>query len=235
MERYAGINCYFSASVPLADSRLQIIASHGVEMKNKLSKEALSLRKLRELIGMNRKEAGIKLGVSFKAIEKFENGRAKLSPTRVSEILRGYNIPHEEFESILNGKIDELKKKYQPKQKKVIEHNQLRRSYQRLVTKDVLTLIALRKLRFLSQYQASKRCGYSKCAIGHIESGRIELPPERIEHVVKSYGFTIQDFNHHKNSDQFITDIQDECIKVIRLLSEEKLKAVFPLLKSFRS
>jgi transcriptional regulator with XRE-family HTH domain len=149
--------------------------------------------------------------------------------------LNGYTVPFEDFESILNGRFDSIRLKYKPKRKKIIENNKLRRSYKRQVTKDVLTLIALRRLKSLTQYGASKRCGYAGCTMGHIENGRIELPAKRIDHIVKSYGFTMEDFNHHKNSDVFVTDIQDECIKVIRVLSEEKLKVVFPLLKSFRN
>ncbi len=204
-------------------------------MQNKISNEALSLRKLRELNGLDRKQAAIKLGVSHKTIEKFENGRSQLSPSKVSEILRGYAVPVEDFEHILNGRTDAIRQKYEPKKIKIIENNRLRRSYKREVTKDVQTLTALRKLKFLDQYTASLKCGYARCTIGHIENGRIELPANRIEHIVKCYGFTMTDFYHHKSSEVFVTDIQDECINIIRTMSEEKLKAVHPLLKTFRN
>ena len=204
-------------------------------MQTHVSNEALSLRKLRELSGLDRKQAGIKLGVSHKTVEKFENGRSQLSPTKVGEILRGYDVPQEDFEHVLNGRFDAIREKYAPKRVKIIEHKQLRRSYKRDISKDVLTLIALRRLKSLTQCEAALKCGYARCTMGHIENGRIELPAKRIEHIVKTYGFTMADFNYHKNSEAFVTDIQDECIKVIRALSEEKLKAVFPLLKSFRN
>ena len=204
-------------------------------MQKQIANEALALRKVREILGLDRKQAGMKLSVSYKTVEKFENGRSQLSPTKVGEILRGYEVPQQDYLDILAGRFDSIREKYAPKRIKIIEHNRLRRSYKREVTKDVLTLIALRKLRGFAQQTASLKCGYARCTMGHIENGRIELPPKRIEHIVKSYGFAMSDFNHHKGSEVFVTDIQDECIKVIRGLPEEKLKAVFPLLKTFHN
>jgi len=91
-------------------------------MQTHVSNEALSLRKLRELSGLDRKQAGIKLGVSHKTIEKFENGRSQLSPTKVGEILRGYDVPQDDFEHVLNGRFDAIREKYAPKRMKIIEH-----------------------------------------------------------------------------------------------------------------
>ena len=82
----------------------------------------------------------------------------------------------------------------------------------------------------MSQYRASFVCSYSRTAIGHIENGRIELHKARIAHIVKSYGFTIEDFEYHMKSDVLVTDIQDERISIIKGLCEKNLKAVHPLL-----
>ena len=51
-----------------------------VQNENKI--EGLTLKKLRELKSLNRKEAGTLLDVSFKTVEKFENG-SDLSPKLV--------------------------------------------------------------------------------------------------------------------------------------------------------
>ena len=204
-------------------------------MQRQIANEALALRKVREVLGLDRKQAGMKLSVSHKTIEKFENGRSQLSPTKVGDILRGYDFTQKDFDDILAGRFDAIREKYAPKRMKIIEHNHLRRSYRREITKDVQTLVTLRRLRRFTQQEASLKCGYARCTMGHIENGRIELPSKRIEHIVKSYGFTMAEFNHHRSSEAFVTDIQDECIKVIRALSEERLKAVFPLLKTFHS
>ncbi len=92
----------------------------------------------------------------------------------------------------------------------------------------------LRKLKNLSQRQASHLCGYHKTAICFIENGRVELYRDKIAHVVKSYGFTMKDFEYHMKSEKFVTDIQDECISIIKALCEDKLKAVHPLLLTFK-
>lgn len=197
-----------------------------------ISEDALALKRVREFKEMSRKQAAILLGTSYKSVEKFENGRTTLSPTRIEQILTAYDTNYAEFVAIREGKDLSILKK--PRQKpKVIENNHLRRNYKKIITKEVKTLVVLRRLRGINQYEASNLCGYSKATIGHIENGRIELPEKRIRHIIQSYGFTIKQFIMHKNSDVFVTDIQDECIKIIQKLSIEKLNAVHPLLKSF--
>jgi hypothetical protein len=44
----------------------------------------------------------------------------------------------------------------------------------------------------------------------------------------------MKDYEYHLKSDTFVTDIQDDCINIIKKLSEEKLKAVYPLLQTFK-
>ena len=94
---------------------------------------------------------------------------------------------------------------------------------------------ALRTLKNLSQYKASFICGYDKSAIGHIENGRLGLPKARIAHIVGSYGFTMEDFEYHMRAEILVTEVQDECISIIRGLCEKNLKAVHPLLLNFKA
>ena len=47
-------------------------------MNEKITNEALAIRKLREIRGFNRKQAGILLEKSHKTIECFENGRGEV-------------------------------------------------------------------------------------------------------------------------------------------------------------
>ncbi len=72
--------------------------------------------------------------------------------------------------------------------------NSDRRSYQKIVTKECKVLRSLRRIKKISQDQASAMCGYSRPTIGHIENGRIELSEERLRHIVKSYGYKYSDF-----------------------------------------
>jgi DNA-binding XRE family transcriptional regulator len=59
--------------------------------------------------------------------------------------------------------------------RRVLTNND-RCSYQRIITKEVRVLKALRRMEKLSQDQASSICGYSISTISHIENGRIEIP-----------------------------------------------------------
>ncbi|MBC7713972.1 MAG: helix-turn-helix domain-containing protein [Rhizobacter sp.] len=77
--------------------------------------------------------------------------------------------------------------------KKVLR-NLDRRSYQKIVTKEVKALRALRSLKKNSQDEASKLCGYSRPTFGHIENGRITVNADRINHIIMSFGFKMQEF-----------------------------------------
>lgn len=197
--------------------------------------ETLALRKMREILNLDRKQAAILVEKNAKQLEKIENGFVELSPALISQFIKKYGFSIANFELLVDGKVEQVKKNLSPKAKKVIENNCLRRSYKKNVTREAKTLKVLRKLRGISQYQASFLCKYHKTAIGHIENGRIELHISRIQHIVKSYGYTMKDFEYHIKSDRFVTDIQEECMEIIRSLSEEKLKAVYPLLSTFKN
>ena len=199
-----------------------------------VSKEVLALRKMRELRGVSRREAALKMGVSSSLIEQIENGRVNLSKERIVQFRFIYEFSEKEFYNICEGKVARIKKEICSKGVKVIENNKVRRSYKKVITKEVKSLIVLRKLKGLSQDKASSLCGYPRSSIGHIENGRVELCEKRIKHIVESYSYKMSDFHYHMKSEQFVTDIQDECIFIIKKLSEEKLKAVYPLLKTFQ-
>ena len=146
--------------------------------------------------------------------------------------MTSYGFKKEDLALCISGKAKVVVKKYSIDKSKarVVENNNLRRSYKKLITKDCETLRVLRLLKGLTQDEASSICGYSRPTIGHIENGRIELSLERIKQIVKAYGFKMKDFDHHRASESFVTDIQEECIQFIKKLSEEKLKTVQSLL-----
>ncbi len=202
-------------------------------MNNDIVKTALAIKKLREIKGLNRKAASVLLEIGHKSIERIENCRAPLNEERIVKYVSRYGFTMDDFNLCLNGHVTQVRDKYSPEKPKVIENNILRRSYKRIVTKEVKTLQVLRRLKRLTQHKASVYCGYHRSAIGHIENGRIELTPKKVKHIVESFGYTMADFEYHFKSDQFITDIQENCINIIRALSEEKLKAVYPLLQTF--
>lgn len=64
---------------------------------------AKAIRKARDLKGLSRKELGEKLNVTYKAIEKIENARDKLSEPRLQKIIKAIGISYEEFLKIKRG------------------------------------------------------------------------------------------------------------------------------------
>jgi transcriptional regulator with XRE-family HTH domain len=107
-----------------------------------------------------------------------------------------------------------------------------RRHYQKIITKEVRVLKNFRKMRNLSQDEASSLCGYSRATIGHIENGRIELNKERIGHISMCYGFTYSDFEKHFG----ITNLREEsieyCSRNLKSLSDEKLNLIRTMIDS---
>ena len=123
----------------------------GMSNKERVTKShATALKKARILKSLSRKDLAKKLGVSYKAIEKIENGRDKLSEERLQNILKAIGITQEEFLKIKRGK----KITKAEREKKVVTNSD-RRSYRKLITKESQVLKSLRRLKDISQDQAS--------------------------------------------------------------------------------
>lgn len=200
----------------------------GMSNKERVTKShATALRKARILKFMSRKDLAKKLNVSYKAIEKIENGRDKLSEERLQNIINAIGITYEEFLKIKRGK-----KITKAERVKNVITNIDRRSYRKLITKESKVLKSLRRLKDISQDQASALCGYSRPTIGHIENGRITLDKERIVHIVTCYGFTYLDFERSYHKEKLRDEIIDLCFSKIKKLSDEKLAIVWGMIES---
>lgn len=180
-----------------------------------------ALRLAREGKGITREKLGESLGISYKAIEKIENGRLPLTYERKEAILKALGMDQKELKRIKKHWVVIPKKR----EKTVISNSQ-RRSYRRIITKEVRILIHLRKLKKLTQDKASKICGYSRPTIGHIENGRIEIPQDRIRHIVLSYGFPYSKFEELMKEEVLRDEILELCFEKMRILPEDKLKLV---------
>ena len=202
-------------------------------MGNERKIDAFTLRKLREIRGLSRKEVAVLLDIGHKSVEKFENGRTILKKPRIEQTVRAYGFTYEDFLLCREGKGKQIQQRFCHKRKKTIKRRD--RFLKKVITKEARVLRMLRKLKNISQYKASFICGYHKGAIGYIENGRIQLSQLRIQHIVQSYGFTMEDFERHMKADVLVTEIQDECISIIKSLSEKNLKVVQPLLLNFKS
>jgi transcriptional regulator with XRE-family HTH domain len=198
-----------------------------ITRKIKLAADVKAVRRARELSGVSRNELGSKLGISNKTIEKIENGRMNLTDERLLEILDTLNLNTSDLIRIKKGK-GLLK----PKRELIVSSKALRRSYKKIITKECRVLKSMRREKGFSQDQASLLCGYARSAIGHIENGRIEVLKERIEHIMKSYGFSYEEFENNLSKEEFRDQVIDTCIDKINRLDNSKLSIVKNLLGS---
>lgn len=198
-------------------------------LKNKINlSHAKALRRAREMLKVSRENLAQALKVSFKTIEKLENGRSQIDEERINSILTALNLSREAYEKIRKGKgIGLLRRK-----KKVLINGQ-RRSYQKVISKEVRVLKIMRQMQKYSQDQASALCGYSRPTIGHIENGRIELPKSRIRHIVLSYGLEMNQFYILMKEEILRDELLQSCFEKMNQLTEDKLKLVNSLLLSF--
>jgi transcriptional regulator with XRE-family HTH domain len=186
-----------------------------------------AIRLLREEKEITRDELANTLGVSYKAIEKFENGRLALSQDKREKLFKVLGLNEKELRRIKKHWV------VVPKRTKTVFENCQRRSYQKVITKEVRILTLLRKRKKLTQDKASALCGYSRPSIGHIENGRIEITSERIRHIASSYGFSLEEFENLMGEEIIREDLLLECHERLDILSEEKLKLMHAMLKSF--
>src|SRR5690606_22000837 len=129
---------------------------------------AKALKRARELMKVTRVEMARRLNLSLEAIKKYEKGGSVLDEKKIQKYLKALYLTDEDYQKIKRGKGISRNRK-----KKTVFTNQERRSYQRIITKEVRVLKILRQMKNLSQDQASSVCGYSRPSIGHIENGRI--------------------------------------------------------------
>jgi transcriptional regulator with XRE-family HTH domain len=148
-----------------------------------------------------------------------------LTDDKIKGVLNALGISSEEFLRAKKGR--EL---FPKKRERLVTENAHRRSYKKVIIKEVQVLKTLRKMKGISQDQASALCGYSRPSIGHIENGRIELDQDRITHIVVSYGFEMSEFQRLMSEEVLRDEILERCLSKMIRLSEEKLKVIQSLL-----
>lgn len=189
---------------------------------------AKTLRRAREQLKVTKVELARKLKVSVKTIDRIENGEGPLTESKINEVLSSLGISVEEFLKVKKGRGP-----FRKKRERLVTENALRRSYKKVITKEVQVLKTLRKMKGISQDQASSLCGYSRPSIGHIENGRIELDQDRITHVVSCYGVQLSEFHRLMGEEVLRDEVLDKCLSKMMGLSEEKLKLIQALLQTF--
>lgn len=192
----------------------------------------LALRELRIAKGWSLAQAAGPLGIKSKGLGHIENGRVGLTDERVREILEKWSLTYFDFIRAKKMVKDGIRNKPRRVMVRTVLTNKDRRSYQKIITKEVRVLKVLRQMKKLSQAKASSLCGYSRPTIGHIEQGRIELDRERIEHIVRAYRFEMREFDQMMGEDVFRDELLTKCVQRIESLSPEKLRLINSLLEA---
>lgn len=194
----------------------------------------VAIKKMRMIRKLKRTEAALIFDYSRSSIEKVENGRGKLTPERVRKFVEGYGFTQNQFMDLKLGRLGEIAPaQVAIKKVRIIEHLEMRRSYKKIITKEVRTLICFRKRKEITQYQASALCGYSKPTIGHVEQGRVELTEHRIKHIVTAYGCTMKEFYEAVRSEIMRDEVEADCARLIQRLDDNRLLAIKGILEKF--
>lgn len=201
--------------------------------KKTISDAAVTLKKMRDLKGLTRKQAGIIFNVTNKTIEKLENGRGKVDEQRLVTFAQGYGFNLEDLMKIRTGQFDtDLTLKNRPKKEK----DPLRRDRRFCtpnVTKECKVLRQLREKKNISQYQLSLMCGWGKRRIGFYECGRKNLDESLINKIISTLGYTMEDFKAQMNADEMPYEIIKDCNEMMKELEPHTLKAVRSFLQGF--
>ncbi|MFA5584362.1 MAG: helix-turn-helix transcriptional regulator [Bacteriovoracaceae bacterium] len=198
-------------------------------LKEKINlSHAKALKRAREMMKVTRIEMARRLNLSLEAVKKYEKGGAVIDERKIQKYIEALDLSQEDYQKIRKGKGISRNRK-----KKTVFTNQERRSYQRIITKEVRVLRVLREMKNLSQDQASSLCGYSRPSIGHIENGRITLDQSRIEHIIESYEYPMSEFHRLMREEIIRDEILSQAFETMKQLPEDKLKIVSSLLQSF--
>lgn len=198
----------------------------------KITDEHKALRELRLSKNLSLEEASGPLGIKSKALGHIENGRVKLTKEKIEKIILSLGFHYHDFLRAKKKVQDDKKNRVsRPTIKKVLTNSD-RRSYQKIITKEVRALKALRVLRKISQDEASYLCGYSRPTFGHIENGRIAVDRERVQHIIKSLDGKVEDFEKYLKAEVMRHELIDQCRKKILDLTDDKLSLIKGILDS---
>ncbi|MCK6594202.1 MAG: transcriptional regulator [Bacteriovoracaceae bacterium] len=200
----------------------------------KITDEHRAIRELRLSKNLSLEEASRPLGIKSKALGHIENGRVKLTKEKIDKIVSSLGFHYHDFLRAKKKVKDDVKNRVQRKTIKRVLKNSDRRSYQKIITKEVKAIKALRILKKISQDKASNLCGYSRPTFGHIENGRIILDSDRINHIVCSLGFKRDDFEKYLNAEITRDVIINDCKQKILDLSDDQLMLINGIVRAMK-
>jgi transcriptional regulator with XRE-family HTH domain len=191
-----------------------------------------TIKALRLLKGLGRAEAGHLVGVSAQSFEQIENGRSFMTSERIKRYVRSLGFEMRDFydtQSNVKEILRDLERKLSTAPKQAPKP---RRNLHKIITKEVRVIRILRKRRGLTQYQAAEACDYANSIFGQIENGRIELPRDRIEHIVRSLGYSPSDFDRLMKVEVLRDEMIERCTEYLESLEDNKLESAQLVIKS---
>ena len=191
-----------------------------------------TIKALRLMKGLSRKEAGALCGVSRVAFEQLENGRCNVSETRLRRYVEALGFTFEKFTEVrksVKTLLHKLELNTQLKPKKLALP---KRNYHRIITKEVRVIRVLRQKSGVSQLQAARQCGYARAVFGHIENGRIELPEPRLEHIVRCLGHDWIAFQKLMNAEVLRDELIEQCTQYLKNLDDTRLDSAATVIKA---
>ena len=106
----------------------------------------------------------------------------------------------------------------------------LKRSQQKIITRDAQILRHMRLSKGMSLNMAGKSVRISGSAIAHIEQGRMDISRERMKTLVAAYGYKIEEFLEFHDGKPIPANLRDECIILLRRCEESKIQMLHPLI-----
>lgn len=201
-----------------------------IEHQNFISDNAILLKKMRLLRKLTRQQvAELYFDISFKTIEKLENGRGTISLEKFREFQEKYGFSDNDVEAIRSCKIQVSSDANSIRKKITTDKRKDRRFCHRKIGRECTVLKELRLQKDLDQYSASKNCQYGKKVIGFIENGRVSLTEKKICHIVETYGFTMEYYFQLLKQPLLRHEMVEQCHSIITKMDENKLRIIMPL------
>ncbi|HAZ12126.1 MAG TPA: hypothetical protein DCY86_05005 [Bdellovibrionales bacterium] len=204
--------------------------------KNKItyvSDHAILIKKMRLLRRLNRQQAALLFGFTFKNLEKMENGRSNISVERFQLFQEKYAFSEREVDELRSGKMPAPTDAHCIRKKITTEKREDRRFCHRKITRECKVLKEMRIIKNLGQHSASRLCGLGKDTIGFIENGRITLSDKKIRHIVEAYGLTMELFYQLLKVNPLRHEMVERSHDIINKMDENKLRAILPMLAQF--
>lgn len=91
----------------------------------------------------------------------------------------------------------------------------------------------MRESSELTMRQVGAMVGVSHVTISQFENGKLDLPDYRIEQLVKSYGYSMDEFNKIMGKAAPVVSPKDDCFAMLDRLTEEQTAIMRAVMAQF--